>query len=288
MLAFPELEPELRDRLLLGPADFDAFLSGYLGAVPARECGAEQLEHGLAYPWARPARSYVLRGEHVELFDDMAEAERRQTVVAFARDRHPILAFGSNAAPSALTRKFAHFADDRDQEILVLAGDLHEFDVGPAATVAAYGALPATLFASPGTAVRAAVLYTTAAQATQLTWSELSYFFGRLDDVRFEVDEADVEITAVLAYASRFGTFSPGGERVALAAVPARGRTAAPRTQRELLDTVARLALGPGKRAEDVVELVYTDLAGLLPKVRDHVRPAGQPFAAANWVPFSG
>ena len=168
--------------------------------------------------------------------------------------------------------------------MLVVAGDLHDHDVGPAASVAIYGAMPATLIASPGTAVRAAVLFATDAQATQLTWSELTYAFGRLA-VRFESPEVDV--TTVLAYASRFGTFAPGGERLALAAVPAEGRTATPRSQRELLDEVARLTLGAQATAEDVVRAVYAGPGRFFRLVRDHVRPLAVPFSASRWSPYA-
>ena len=82
----------------------------------------------------------------------------------------------------------------------VASGELHGFDVGPAASVAPYGSMPATLFESRGTAVRAAVLWLTPAQVTQLTWSEVPYRLGRLDTARFTVDEGEAEIDQVLAY----------------------------------------------------------------------------------------
>ncbi len=271
MPRFPALEPELRERLLLDPDAFDAFISEYLAAVPPRPYGPEQLEFALTYPWARPETSYLLA----------ADGEVRAPDLDRAKGRHPVLAFGSNAAPSTLQRKFAHFEDPQDREILVVAGELHDYDVGPAASVAVYGAMPATLFASPGTRVRAAVLFATDNQATQLTWSELSYVFGRLE-VTFA---AELEVTSVLAYASRFGTFCPDGEPPALAAVPATDRRAAPRTQRELLDVVGGLT-GIGS-AEAVVRAVYAGPGPLIGKLRDHVRPLAQPFSATGWTPYA-
>lgn len=141
--------------------------------------------------------------------------------------------------------------------------------------------MPATLFASPGTRVRAAVLFATDAQATQLTWSELTYVFGRLD-VTFT---AELEVTAVLAYASRFGSFCPDGEHVALAAVEAQDRTATPLTQRELLDLAGRLT-DTGDH-EAVVRAVYADFASFAAKQRDHIRPLAQPFSATGWTPYA-
>jgi hypothetical protein len=273
-----DLPSELRDRLLLDPEGFDEVLGSWLGAVEPRDYGAEQLEHALGYPWERPKRSYLLQ-------DDLVSDVDAALIERHSAGRHPILAFGSNAAPSALIRKFAHFEDPYDREILVLAGDLHDFDVGAAATVAIYGAMPATIFASPDTKVRAAVLFATPAQATQLTWSELSYFFGHLTDVRFEVDEADVEVTEVIAYVNRFGAFAPDGDPIALAAVPARDRTVAALGQRELLDRVGRIAFGTD--CEDVVRRVHESPGEVFRAVREHIRPLAVPFSATNWRPLS-
>ena len=85
-------------------------------------------------------------------------------VADFAQDRYPLLSFGGNGAPSWLATKFAHFSDEADREALVLTGELHDFDVGVAPTLSPIGYMPAALFASPGTAVRAAVVWATPAR----------------------------------------------------------------------------------------------------------------------------
>ncbi len=262
------LPADLLARLALDADAFDTLAAEWFAAMEGRPFGPEQLAHALAYPWERPVRSYRLRDGEVELVDDPEPPP----------GRHPILAFGSNGAPSTLQRKFAHFEDPRDREITVHAGELHDFDVGPAASIAVYGALPATLFPSPGTRVRAAVLHCTDAQATQLTWSELSYHVGHLEVV-FEGTPA-----TVLAYASRFGTLCPDGEPVALAAIPATGRTAPALTQQELLDVAARLTLGPDATARDIVALVFADPARAFALVREHLRPRARPFSASGWT----
>lgn len=271
--AFPPLVPELRERLLLAPDAFRARMLEWAGAMPARPCGPEQLAFALGYPWPRPASSYVLR-----------DGEVHEPDLGLAAGRHPVLAFGSNAGPAALERKFAHFEDRRDREILVLAGTLHDFDVGPAASVATlYGAMPATLFASPGTRVRVAVLFATDAQLIQLTWSELSYAFGRLE-ARLDVG---LELRRVLAYVSRWGTFCPdGGEPLALAAVSAENRSAPARTQRQLLDLVAVLALGDGATAQDVVAGIYAGGGAVFARIVERILPLGRPFSATGWTPY--
>jgi hypothetical protein len=282
----PIAEPALLERLALDDAQFAAFTREMAGALGRRTYEPALLERALGYPWRRPARSYVLRGEAVQLLDDLGPAARRRTVEACAADRHRLVAFGSNASPSTLSAKFAHFPDEADRTTLVLAGDLHGFDVGASASPTGYGVMPAALFASPGTAVRAAVLWVTATQLTLLTWSELSYRLGRLEGARFAVDEADMEVDDLFAYISRFGALCVDGAPVALAAIPATGRTAAAMTQEELLDAVARLVLGPDARAEDLVRAVFKNMAAVLARVSETVWPSSQPLGARHWTAF--
>src|SRR6266540_2645178 len=70
-----------------------------------RELQAGNVERALGYPWERPGASYILRSGDVQLLDDAEPA----TIEAFIADRHPLLAYGGNGAPSWLTAKFAHF-----------------------------------------------------------------------------------------------------------------------------------------------------------------------------------
>lgn len=283
----PIEEPELLARLALGDAEFRALIGEIARAVPAREFGGEQLIHALSYPWARPPGSYELRGGGAMLLAERDEGEREEVIRRY-RDRGarvPLLAIGSNAAPEVLERKFAHFEAPEDRAVLALTGRLLGFDVGAAAQPAIYGAMPATLFPSEGTEVAATVLWVTPAQFTQLTWSEVSYWLGRLH-TRFEVDEAEVGFDDVLVFVSRFGCFCPDGEPVALAAVPARHRTAPALTQEQLLDAAAALALGEGARAEDLVRAACEDLGGLAARVAETVWSHSQPFSSPLWTPY--
>src|SRR3954447_2109885 len=98
----PITEPELLERLSLDDDTFRAFVPQFLSSFGQRELTPKLLSRALRYPWERPARSYLLRGDEVQLLEDL-EPRARDTVIAeFARDRHPILAFGSNAAPARL------------------------------------------------------------------------------------------------------------------------------------------------------------------------------------------
>ena len=279
-------EPELLERLALDEAGFHALMTAFVGALGRREFTPELYDHALRYPWERPTRSYVLEDGRVTLLDDVPKGDRAGLIAEFARDRHPLVGFGANAAPVRLAAKLAHFPDLEDRTALVLAGDLNEVDVGAVAAPTGYGSVPAALFESPGTAVRAAVLWLTPNQVTQITWTEISYRLGRLEDASFTVDEADVEVDHLFAYFSRFGIWMPDGEPLAMAAIPARERTARALTQEQLLDAMAVRILGPGTRAEDLVRAIFEDMPALLPRIKTTIWPDGRPFPAGRWTPY--
>jgi hypothetical protein len=282
----PDLEAELAARLALNDDEFTAMLTAWISALPPRRFTPDALAHALGYPWARPARSYVLHDDAVELIDALAGPRREAVLNRFVGGgRTPLLAIGSNGAPDVLRRKFAHFERPDDRDVLVVAGHLHDFDVGASATVAVYGAMPATLFPSPGAAARTAILWLTAAQFTQLVWSEVSYMLGTLD-TRFSADEPEFDVDQVIAFVSRFGAFWPESEPAALAAIPARARTAPALSQRQLLGWAAALALGAESRAEDLVRAAIEDMAGLVPRVATTVWPRGVRFASPRWTPL--
>ncbi|HEX7290883.1 MAG TPA: hypothetical protein VF250_07100 [Conexibacter sp.] len=286
----PIAEPELIERLALDDAGFRAYILRFIEQVPQRACDAAAFARACAYPWARPAGSYLLVDDEVQRLAELEEAERERTIERYsapAAARVPLLAIGSNAAPDTLQRKFAHFDDVADRTVLVVTGRLHEFDVGFSAQPALYGALPATIFPSPGTAVAAALLWVTPAQFTQLTWSELSYRLGRLC-TRFSVDDADERFDEVLVFVSRWGALTLDGALVALAAVPAEARTATALTQEQALERAATLALGDGANAETLVRAIFDDFAAVTAKAAATLHPAGQPFASERWTPFTG
>jgi hypothetical protein len=288
MSSWPPIEePELLARLALDDAGFRRMMGEIAGAIPAREYDEAALAFAVGYPWARPPGSYELREGAVRLLADLPAGQREELIERYreAGGRAPLLAIGSNAAPEALERKFAHFDEAEDRAVLALTGWLQDFDVGPAATVAIYGSMPATIFPSAGTEVAATVLWVTPAQFTQLTWSEVSYWLGRLR-TGFEVEEAEAAFDDVLVFVNRFGCFCPEGAPVALAAVPARGRGALALTQEELLGVAAALALGPGSSAEDLVRACCEGMGELAARLPETVWAQASPFESPRWTPY--
>ncbi|HEV7884518.1 MAG TPA: hypothetical protein VGO81_13180 [Solirubrobacteraceae bacterium] len=288
----PITEPLLLERLAMSYEEYLEHLATITKTIPSRAYDVALYEHGLGYPWERPPSSYLMRGDLVEPVADMDDRRREAIFARFAvaeghGARFPLLAYGANGAPARLAMKLAHFPPE-DREVLVLAGALHDFDVGASAHPSFYGALPGTIFPSPGTAVRCAVLWVSAVQFVQLTWSELSYCLGRLDGVRFDADDAGAALGSVFAFVSRFGAFSPAGEPVALAAVPAQRRTARALTQGELLGAAARLALGAGASSEDLARELVEDYDAFAWTRGHAVRSATTRFASERWVTFPG
>lgn len=287
MTKWPEItEPELLERLATGDEELIATAASVVRQVPPRTYEPEVLQRALGYPWSRPEGSYVLTDGGVQQLEDIASDERdlifkRFLGAASGNTRVRVLAFGSNGSPDTLTQKFAHFTDPEDRTVLVLAGQLNDFDVGAAAQPTLYGSMPATLFPSPGTAVRAAVLAVTQVQFTQLAWSELTYRLGWLE-TRFEADETELSLDGALVFISRFGAFCVEHRPVALAAIPATGRTAAALSQEDLLDAAAELSLGHDATAEALVRAIYED-AGEAFRLAAPVRSASQPFVSDRW-----
>lgn len=286
----PIAEPELLARLALDDAGFRDYMLRFVAHVPSRACDAEAFARACAYPWERPAGSYLLVDGDVRLLAELPEPEREaliERLTAPQAGRVPLLAIGANGAPDPLRRKLAHFDDLADRTVLVVTGRLHDFDVGFAPHPALYGALPATIFPSPGTAVTAALLWVTPTQFTQLTWSELSYALGRLR-TRFEVGDADERFDEVLVFVSRWGTLTLDGAPAALAAVPAEGRAASALTQQQALDRVAAMALGDGADAETLVRAIFHDFASVTVPLVDTLPRRARPFASERWTPFTG
>jgi hypothetical protein len=284
----PITDPQLLDRLGMAQERFLDSLRSLLEKLPAREYEAKALARAVEYPFDRPQGSFRLCDDAIEPLEELGDEEREATIARFAEaaDRHPVLAIGSNGSPQVLSAKFAHFAEGADREVLVLTGRLHDFDAGAAPQPALYGSMPATIFPSPGTRMRAAVLWVTPAQFTQLAWSELSYRLGRLR-TRFEVELGESQFAEVHVFVSRFGAFSPDGSPVAMAAIPANARSAEELTQEQLLDAVAVLALGPEASAEDLIRAIHEDLESVALEIAARAWPQATPFESPLWQPFS-
>lgn len=188
------------------------------------------LKRALTYPYATPDRSYLYREGRVEELPEDLDLTGRT----------PLLSYGANAAPEALSLKLAALPGE---PLPVVRSQLRDFDVVYSAHVSPYGAVPATLVESPGTVAPVFVLHPTAEQHALLTATELNY-----DLVR--IGEAD-------AYRSKHGCLEFDGSPTALAAVRSQGRTLPELDQPAVLERV-RAHLAPELELD---EFIYACIA---------------------------
>lgn len=170
----------------------------------------ERLRRADAYPYAIPAHSFVQRGTETTALTRLPDL----------RDRGPLLAYGSNAAPEALTRKLAA---EPATPLPLIRAELDEFDVVYSDHLSPYGAVPATLHPSPGTTATVFVAYPTERQRQLLSASEPNYEQHHLAPIscRLELGPPLAELDAFL---SRRGFLLRDGSPVALSAIAASGR----------------------------------------------------------------
>ncbi|HET6954131.1 MAG TPA: hypothetical protein VFI47_27445 [Acidimicrobiales bacterium] len=221
----------------------------------------------LEYPFDVPRAGYVWQagagGRASNLAPDVAAARAAARAAAppapaagrpAGRGGEPagrtaVLAIGSNASPTQLDRKFAAaaFADPATPEgrIPVVPATVPDVDVVYAARVAHYGAVPATLAPSPGTVAQVFVTWLTPAQLDRMNETESlgrAYRLTPVPGVRIDgCDPATVPAYTAIAGVARFG-----GGPLAVARVPATGRSFPAATQRAVWDRLAAAGGEPG------------------------------------------
>ena len=228
---------------------------------------AERLERAKGYPYPMPPYSYLFVNgaahEIVEFGADPVRDGRLRagggaapasevlgdlgvTGAAGLDERTPVLAYGSNAAPEQLARKYADFGDG--VVIPVIKARLAGFDVVYSSHFTRYGSVPATLEASADTVAEIAVTFLTASQLALMHTTEgvgRGGAFGRLSGVGLEVDGLG-QLDAAFAYLSRRGSLALNGAPLALSAVAARGRRFVAEPEAGML-ALARDRVAPGR-----------------------------------------
>jgi hypothetical protein len=203
-----------------------------LSAVANSSEAGEIVKRALAYPYPAPDRSYI--------YVDGRARELPAGELDLA-GRRPLLAYGANAAPEALARKLAPLAG---LELPVLRAELEGFDVVYSAHVSIYGAVPATLAASPGTTIPTFVIFPTAEQLELIAATErLNYERSQLRGIACRLD-GGATLAELDAFLSTRGPLTVAGAPIALAAITATERQLAAMEEREVLDRV-RAQLSP-------------------------------------------
>ena len=263
---------------------------------------AETVEIAKRYPFPRPGYSFLyLDSEALPLLSlsvSLEEAEievdgrsvpagtlLRQRGIAQAAplgQRTPVLAYGANAAPERLRRKFAPIA----QAVFpVLQARFHDFDVVHAAHISSYGAVPATIAYSPGTVCDIAVTCLDERELARMHETELrrqTYLFGLLSNIRLEPDFLPA-MDAASSYVSAFGHIAPEGEPLALAAIRAEGRRFRTCSQTEALRTIQAMLGVPGPLDAFIQEAIDDD--SVRRQRTTLLKAQARPFSYANFTP---
>lgn len=172
----------------------------------------------------------------------------------------PVVGYGSNPAPSQLSRKFAKEILEESVVIPVMKGWIEGYDVVWTPFFTGYGALPSTLYPAPGVRADIWVNWLTEADVKRMDATEhLSsnwYVRADLSDAPYGFDGPLPK--PMQLYVSCFGALEVDGKIQALASVPAQGRTG------PAIDSVAALSIvqptvAPDASVVGMVQQVVSD-----------------------------
>ena len=276
-------------------------------SVETASAEAASVETALRYPFARPSGSFLfVDGDALPLLslaESLEDAEieidgrpapaggllRQRGIAAPAplARRTPVLAYGANAAPERLRRKYAPLGP---AVFPVLRARLHGFDIVHAAHISSYGAVPATIERSPGTVCEIAVTCLDARQLARMHETEFSrrtYRFGLLVRVRLEADLLP-PMDAVSSYVGGHGHIAapdgaPDGEPFALAAIDASGRRFRALSQADLQRTIQTMLDAPGPLDAFIQEAI--DDEAVRRQRTERLRARARPFSYADFSP---
>jgi hypothetical protein len=190
----------------------------------------------LEYPFDVPPQSFLWSAGQVELLG-ASVALGEMTV-----GRQPVLAIGSNASPSQLSRKFGGklFADPASPDgiIPVLRAVVDGVDVVYGAHLASYGSLPATLLDTPGASAHVFITWLTPLQRGAMDASEglgHAYQLRVLTAVRCHGEA----LASAPSYVTVAGVCLLGGRPLGLDAVRVTGSPRRRATQPQAWDQLA-------------------------------------------------
>jgi hypothetical protein len=216
--------------------------------IEGGEFGAAPIDDPRCYPGQIPDYSYLLVGDVVHpleagstgrLLESLGDSLLRLGVAPLG-DRHPVLFYGSNAAPAQLARKYG--ASSADGVVPVVLGVVDGLDAVYSSHVSPYGAVPATLIASPGTSLSVHVGLLHDDQLGVLDQTEPNYHRRTLSGRDYRASLAPGEaLDSSTAYLSRHGALLLDGAPRRVAGVRAEGSSLEAATEEMVLEEVIGL-----------------------------------------------
>lgn len=226
---------------------------------------ADTIERGLSYPYERESGSYLfvngkayvyehigndplidgtlrIDGKSIQVDSFLRELSRKNNtpLPEGMKKRTPIIAYGSNAAVSALNRKFMNEKFSRGWAIIpVLKGSLKDFEIVHAAHfVPVNGSFPAGIAYQAGAESEVWMTYLDEQEMERMHSSEgidkdspeSWYSYGRLDNIKIQIP-GWLRLTSAFVYIDNYGSLTVKGKRAPLSKVP--GTTVSPQVSME-------------------------------------------------------
>ncbi len=209
------------------------------------------------YPYETPGYSYIYEDTRI-----VPLADWPGPLDDLFANRTAVLAFGSNASPDQLTRKFGEFLG---AVIPVTKARLADYDVVYSAHITSYGAIPATLAPSPGTVLKTWVNWLLPRQLAHMHRTEMgssggaavNYAYGLLKDIRLELKDRE-DLAEAGAYLTNHGALGLAASPLALDQISARDRRFEARTKLQILES-ARQLLAREMELDDFIAVAVAD-----------------------------
>ena len=209
-----------------------------------RESGSFLFVNGTPYLYESMGRDPLVDGTlridgksiQVDTFlNTLSKSKPEQKPAVFSK-RTPVIAYGSNAAVSALKRKFLSEKFARGWAIIpVLKGSMKNFEVVHAAHfVPVNGSFPAGFAYNAGSESEVWITFLDSEEMERMHASEgidndspeSWYSYGRLDGIKIQIPGWR-ELTSAFVYIDNYGALQIDGKSAALAKVP--GKTLSPK-----------------------------------------------------------
>jgi hypothetical protein len=216
--------------------------------IEGSEFGSAPVDDPRCYPGQIPGYSYLLVEDAVYPLEagtpgsllEALGASLLRLGVAPLEHRHPVLFYGSNAAPAQLARKYANCSTG--VVVPAVLGVVQGLDIVYSSHVSPYGAVPATLIASPGTSLNVHVGLLHDEQVGVLDETEPNYRRRTLSGRDYPVSLASGEtLDSYTAYLSRHGVLLLDGAPRRVAGVRAEGSSLWAATEEAILGEVIEL-----------------------------------------------
>lgn len=207
----------------------------------------DDIARALGYPYARPAGSFLFSGGVAQDLPPDTNFD----------GRIPVLACGSNGAPTQLRRKYG---TSEELRIPVTAARLHDICCSYSAHFSGYGSVAAALHTAPGALSNVHITWLTEAELSRMHETEaigLNYRFVRMEGIDLTCAKHGA-IETIHAYVSLRGSLLMDGLPVTLGGIDCRN-ACYPVMDQITIQSRLRDTFAPGMNLHDFIRQNITD-----------------------------